>query len=359
MSEDNDPSQKTEQPTPQRLEKAKEKGQIATSREVVQGFGLMALTLIIGAIIPWTFPSMARSLAFFLEHSHELSKSNNLLYQTMMKIGEIVLLTFGTSVLFIIAAAIGAGFLQTGLNISFEALKPKFSKISPMGGLKRLFGVKALVEFLKNVVKVILVMTLSVWILWPKLQKMVFYQNLSLNGLLGALHQLTLLLFSVILMLVVLMAALDYAWQKFQFMKNMRMTRQEIKDEAKDQEGDPQLKGRLRQMQRDRARQRMMQRVPEATMIITNPTHYAVALKYDVSKMAAPQVIAKGMDAVALRIREMGEGLEIPLIENPTLARALYANVEIDDEIPLEYYEVVAVIVRQLVNAGKIKMDLS
>ena len=124
MSEDNDPSQKTEQPTARRLEKAREKRQIATSREVVHGFGLMALTLIIGAIIPWTFPAMARSLSFFLEHSHELSKSKQLLYQVMMNIGQILLLTFGTSVLFIMAAAISAGFLQTGLKISFPKFHP-------------------------------------------------------------------------------------------------------------------------------------------------------------------------------------------------------------------------------------------
>ncbi len=178
-------------------------------------------------------------------------------------------------------------------------------------------------------------MIISGWVLWPHLNKMVYYQSLTLNGLVFEMHHLTLLLFGVVLILVLLMAGLDYGWQKFQFMKEMRMSRQEIKDEAKESDGDPQLKGRLRQMQRDRARQRMMQRVPEATMIVTNPTHYAVAL----------------------RIREVAEGHDIPLIENLTLARALYANVEIDQEIPLEFYEVVAKIVRQLVEVGKIKMN--
>ena len=355
MAEENDASQKTEQPTPRQLEKAREKGRIPLSREVTHGFVLGALILSLTSVLPHTLPVFVQFLAGFIAQSHHINAQNLFLGRA---IGKQVGFSFALPFLLIIGASLSASILQTRFKISTESLKPKFTKLSPIHGFSRLFSSQSFVEFGKNVVKVILVTLICGILLWSEIKRVAFYQHLSLKGILDMLDHLVLKIFQSVLVFMALLALLDYGWQRFHLMRSLRMSRQEIKEEVKEQEGDPYLKARLKSLRQERARRRMIQRIPDATLLIMNPTHYAVALKYDPETMGAPQVIAKGIDFLALRLRERAEEYKIPVVENPPLARSLYDHVELDQEIPLEYYEIVAKVIQKLMLAGKLKLKV-
>ena len=225
-------------------------------------------------------------------------------------------------------------------------MKPKLSKISIKEGFKRLFGSKALVEFFKTCVKLATIITIAYFIMRPEFDKLHSLPQLTPLEIMGELGDVVLKLLIIIISVLTVVAALDYGYQKYKFLQDLKMSKREIKEEYKELEGDPAIKGKLRQLREEKARNRMMQDVPSATVVLTNPTHYSVAIKYDIDNMETPIIIAKGIDVIALKIREIATENDIPLIENPPLTRAIYANVEIGQAIPGEYFEAVARVIR-------------
>ena len=241
--------------------------------------------------------------------------------------------------------ALVAGLLQGRPTWSAEKLKPKLDKISPLAGFKRLFGMSGWVEFLKSIAKMLIVGAVATAVVWPysvRLEQTVLSPT---QDLLLLIKGMSVRLLAAVAAIVILLAGIDFLYQRFAFLKRMRMSRQDIKDEHKQSEGDPHVKARIRQIRMERSRKRMMAAVPTADVVITNPTHFAVALKYDGAAMGAPTVVAKGVDSLALRIRGLAEEHKVPIVENPPLARSLYATVELDEEVKPEHYKAVAQVI--------------
>lgn len=344
MAED-DQDNKTEDPTPKRMEEALKKGQIANSREVGSFLmlGLLALT------IAWLAPDIMRNakllLLPFIADADSLPTSgtelNKLLLHTALgSLGLIAVpLALG------ICAAIFSGILQNGFVLSSEPIMPKLDKISPLAGVKRLFSIRSLIEFVKSLIKIIIIGFVAFLAVYPELSHISQLPNSTPEAMLLFLAKLALRMTGGVVIAMFFIAILDVLLQRFQHIRSLRMSRQEVKDEYKQSEGDPMIKMRLRRLRMERAKNRMMQNVPKADVVITNPTHFAVALKYDPPNMKAPTVVAKGQDLIALKIREIAEDSNVPIVENPPLARALFQSAELDQEIPVNHYEAVAKII--------------
>jgi len=343
--EQQDKSQKTEEPTQRKLQQAREKGQVAKSQEVNHWFMIMSLGLMLAIFAPYTAGTILDALRPFIAKPHALPASaaglGELLYETVLRLFSALLLPIGIAML----AALAANFLQIGPILSAEQLKPKLEKISLVKGTQRLFSVKSLVEFAKGIFKLSIVTVAVFLVLWPDRERLPQLAQLTIPELLDLLRWLALKVIGAVLAVMLVIAALDFAFQKYQHHEDMRMTKQEVKDEHKQTEGDPQVKQRLRQLRQEKARTRMMAAVPDASAVVTNPTHYAVALAYDQGAMAAPKVVAKGADLVAWRIREVAREHDVPIVPNPPLARALHDGVDLGQEIPPEHYKAVAQII--------------
>ncbi len=347
MAEDSqDDSQKTEEPTSRRLEQAREKGQVAKSQEVTHWFMILAAALLIGVFGKTFVGGVAASLYKFIARPHSIrvdgsEELRELMSETFSQLGMAVLMP----VTVILLAAFVAGFIQNGFIFSTETITPKLSKLSLVKGLKRLFSTRSVVEFVKGILKICIVAAVIVLLLWPEREVIFLVTSMDATQFMGALQALAIRVLIGVLAIMTVIAAVDFLYQKQQHMKELRMSKQELKDEFKQSEGDPMIKARLRQIRTERARRRMMSAVPEADVVVTNPTHYAVALKYDHEAMDAPVLVAKGADQVALRIREVAEEHDIPVVENPPVARALYDNVDLDQAIPADHYKAVAEII--------------
>jgi flagellar biosynthetic protein FlhB len=256
----------------------------------------------------------------------------------------LILLAGAAPLVLVLFAAFGAGYLQFGLILSSESLMPSLEKISPLKGLKRIFSLRSLSEFIKGLLKIGIVGLIVYAVVTPSVGDLHKLIGMEMVQLLAVISELLIrLLFTVFAAMVVITLA-DVLYQRYEHIKGLRMSRQEIKDEMRESEGDPMIKGRLRQLRMERARKRMMAEVPKADVVVTNPTHYAVALKYD-AQMASPKVVAKGVDKVAQKIREIAAENDVPVVENPPLARGLYAAVDIDQEITPEFYKAVAEVI--------------
>jgi flagellar biosynthetic protein FlhB len=336
--------EKTEEPSHKRLEDAKNKGQIYQSREINSLLLLFTMALIIswsgGTILQQT----AVSLGNFITQPDLIAMDGDALFETLLgsflDIASIMVFPF----LALMVVALGSSVIQKPLILSLDPLMPKWERVSPAKGLERMFSMRSIMEFLKGLIKISIVGSVATLAVWPKrglLQKM---PNMEISETLKILQELTLDMLTGILVALFFIALADYMYQRFDYMKNLRMTKQEQKDEYKQQEGDPVIKQRIRALRMERARKRMMAEVPTSDVVITNPTHYAVALKYESDKMAAPRVVAKGQDNIALKIREVAKEHDVPIVENPPLARALYP-VDLEKEIPLEHYKAVAEII--------------
>jgi flagellar biosynthetic protein FlhB len=361
---DQDPAEKTEEPTQKRLEDAQKKGQTFQSREINSFMILFAFALMLAWSASGIMTDAKVNLAQYVQRPDAMPVSvgglADILSTTVYNIGGIMLLPL----LIFVAAALFGGFAQRPLVFSLEPLKPKWEKVSPAKGLKRMFSLRAIMEFLKGLVKISIIGVVAFLSIWPWRGELLRMTNTELPGLLQFMHSVSLRMLIGALIILFFIAALDYFYQRYEFYKNMRMSRKEIKDEHKQQEGDPIVKQRLRQIRMERARRRMMANVPTADVVITNPTHYAVALKYEQEIMQAPAVVAKGTDKVALRIREMAKENDVPIVENKPLARALF-EVDLDETIPLEHYQAVAEIIsyvyrlkgKQLVQTPGINMN--
>tara|TARA_A100000171_G_C2131523_1_gene147085 strand:+ start:1242 stop:2324 length:1083 start_codon:yes stop_codon:yes gene_type:complete len=350
--QDQDKSQKTEEPTLRRLEKAREEGQIPFSKEVGHWFMLGTLTLLILFVFPKSFRGIVDSLKPFLGSTESLAIEGSGLLDTLSHLFLEVAFYLALPTLFLVAAALTGALSQTKFLVSLKNMKPKLSKFSPLKGMERLFGASAWVEFLKNAVKFSIIAAIAIGILWPEFFKLAPLLSMKTSGMLAYLSNLVVRLLAIIFFLVTLVALLDYGYQKYQFLQNLKMSHQEIKDEHKETEGDPHIKQRLRQIRQQRSQRRMAQTVAESSVLVTNPTHFAIALKYEHGKMNAPQLVAKGQDKMALQMRKIATENKVPIVENPPLARALHAGVEEGQEIPVQYYEAVAKIMRYI-----LKMD--
>jgi len=360
MSEDPDDSEKTEEPTSRKLAQAREKGQVAKSQEVSNWFTLFALLIMIGFFLPFVAGGVGDVLIDFLAKPHLMPMDAGQLQDTfsevLLALLWIMALPFG---LFIVGALVSA-FIQNGFILTTEQLKPKLSNIGLKKGFSKIFSMNAISEFIKGMFKVAIVTVIGGLIIWPERDLITTIPTMETLVFLEVVQDLAFrLVLGVLLVMTVIMVA-DIVYQRYEYMKKMRMTKQEVKDEHKQTEGDPHVKQRLRQIRVERSRQRMMAAVPEADVVVTNPTHYAIALKYDQSKMEAPRLVAKGVDSLAHRIRELAEEEKIPIVENPPLARALYAGVEIDQEIPPEHYKAVAEVIGFVMRVhGKLRSSLA
>ncbi|HSS12586.1 MAG TPA: flagellar biosynthesis protein FlhB [Rhizomicrobium sp.] len=345
MADDQDKSQQTEEPTAKRLEQAHDSGDVVKSPEVTTFILLGGGTLAIAMFGKSTAQGLARSLSLFLQQPDMMSVDGPGLAAMMRALLPEIALALAPFFAVMIAAGLAGHVLQSRPSISFDKIAPDFSKISPLAGFKRMFGAEGWMNLLKGLAK-IAVVGVAIWTqLWPERGGLEAILNQST---ITVMHDMSRLLFKVLmaaLSSLAVIAGLDYFWQRLRFMSRNRMSKQEIKEEYRQNEGDPAIKAKIRQLRHDRARKRMMAAVPKATVVIMNPTHFAVALKYESGKMAAPVCVAKGVDALALRIRAVAEENDVPVVENPPLARALHAAIEIDDPVPPEHFKAVAQVI--------------
>ena len=338
-------AEKTEEPTAKRLSEARDKGQVATSREITNLFALVGVTMLVAFLIPQLMGDLKRTFYVFFDQPHLIRLDDGglvkLLFRITTEVGAILFLPF----LFLVVMAFAASYVQNGLLFSTEPLKPALSKISPIKGAKKIFSTQSLVEFGKSLFKFAVVGALVLIIIAPQIRGIETMVSLPAEALPDKLYDMVLSLVSAVTAVMVVLAMADWTYQKYKHRKGLRMTKQEVKDEHKSAEGDPEVKGRLRRLRLERSRRRMMAAVPDADVVVTNPTHFAVALRYDPQSMGAPRVIAKGADALAHKIRSIASENDVPVVENPPLARALYAAVEIDEEVPETHYRAVAEVI--------------
>lgn len=334
--------EKTEAATPKKRQEARQKGQVAKSMELPAAFILffscLAFYLFGGFMkeqvvhmFKWIYNNY---LLWDLTLENTKVLFNQLMFQTLVILAPIFLIT--------VAVAIFSNYLQIGTMFTGDPLIPKFSKLNPIEGAKKIFSLRTLVDFLKTALKLSIIGYAVFTTLWGEKSNLMDLARLPLESIFAFTASLTLMLSVKIGLILIVLAIFDYIYQKFEYEKSLRMSKQDIKDEFKKSEGDPLIKGKIREKQRKMALQRMMQEVPKADVVITNPTHYAVALKYDAKLMQAPTVTAKGTDYVALKIRELAKQNGVMIMENKPLARTLYAQVEIGDSIPADLFQAVA-----------------
>ena len=343
MADETDLSEKTEDPTQKRLDDALERGDVAKSQEVTTWFIIAGATLVLAAF-SGSLGVIQFSLRDLLANAHRIPTDGPGLLSLVVQIEYALIAAFGVPLLILVIAAIAGNVVQHRLVFSAETLKPKLSKVSPISGAKRLFGKQAWANLLKGIFKVVALGTVMTMVFWPERDRLDAMVRMDLMSIVDTTRGLSLQLLGTVVAMLALVAIADYLFQYRTWFERQKMSLQEIKEEFKQTEGDPHVKGRLRQLRDARRKRRMMAAVPTASVVITNPTHFAVALKYE-QGMAAPVCVAKGMDAIALKMREVARASDVPVIENPPLARALHAAVKIDDEIPVEHYQAVAEVI--------------
>jgi flagellar biosynthetic protein FlhB len=354
--DEQDDASKTEDPSAKKLEEGRKRGQVAQSRDLSTWVMFLAATLLIGTNTPYMFSGLAGYLRTFLEQAATMPQGPGGISAILSGAFFVGLKYCGIFFIILIFAAIIGPTMQIGLVLAPDVLKIDFSKISILKGIERLFSLRSVVEFIKGLLKMIAIGTVGFTLVAPYLSSIEHSINIPPIDTLIETKSLTMRMLTGVLVALLAIALADFLYQRWEFMKQMRMTKQEVKDEYKQTEGDPFIKGKLKQLRMEKARQRMMQNVPKADVIITNPTHFSIALKYDPEQSEAPILIAKGVDAVAFRIREIAKEHDIILFENPPLARTLYDTVDIDQPIPVELYKAVAEIISFVYRKkGKIK----
>ena len=349
--------EKTEEPTARRLEKAREDGEVPRSQELgVAGVMItsMAALYLMGG---WLIGEMAKLFASGFVIERRDIYSENLGMVQFAEIGREGFILIIPLLILTFLVAIGASSLMGGLNFSWKAVQPKGSKLNPLNGFKRMFGLKALVELSKSILKFVLVAGVLAYFVYDFADELVALSAMSLEPALAAAGEMVGWTVLMVTATLVVIAAIDVPYQSYEFTKRMRMTKKEIKDEFKDVEGQPEVKAQIRRKQREMAEQRMMEQVKEADVVITNPEHFAVALVYDPESEGAPIVVAKGIDHLALRIRNEASEHGIVQVEIPPLARALYFTTEVDTAIPEELYYAVAQVIAYVFSLASLRRD--
>ena len=341
---DTDQEDRTEEPSLRRLQQAIERGDVAKSQEINTWFVLAGGTLALAAVGDTAAGSLKGMLQGLLSQAGNVPAEPGALkaYGTYALWAGLSALALPLGV--ILFAGLAGAMAQHRPMITTEPLAPQLSRISPMAGFKRVFGKEAFVQFLKGLLKIGVVGAAIYMAVWPEIARMESFATLDVALLLPAVKAEALTLMKAVLIIYAVIAGGDYVYQRISWYNRQRMTKQELKEEHKETEGNPEVKAKLRALRAKPARQRMMAKVPQATVVVMNPTHFAVALQYEPG-MQAPQCVAKGLDAVALRIRALAEENGVPVVENPPLARALYKAVELDQDIPVEHYKAVAEVI--------------
>lgn len=332
---------KTEEPTPHKLREARKKGQIVKSKEVTTAFLVLVSYYMFKANAEkmWiTFNQLVVYIYSFIPQKLDKASFGILLSETTWSFIFMLMPLF----LSLVATTLVVEVLQTQFNASLDPIMPKLSKLNPIEGFKRMFSLKGVVELIKSILKIGIVFYIAYIALMQDLDRILSVSSLPLMAFMTLTGEIVMKIITRVGIFYLFIAALDYLYQRHEFMKNMRMSKQEIKEEYKKLEGDPQIKQRMRQMQREAAMSRSMGKVPGADVVVTNPTHYAVAIKYDASIMKAPQVVAKGQRRLAAQIKAIAEESHVPIIENVDVARALFASTEIGDDIPSDLFRAVA-----------------
>ena len=336
-----DPS-KTEKATPKRREKAKKEGNILRVQDLDATIMLWSNYFLLLALGAATFGGISSAMIYLFRKAGQpgnLTETNlhTLILELAMMLVRILMPFLGANFL----VALTNQFLQHGFNLNFSLILPKFSKINPFSGFKKLFSVQSIANLVKSVLKFIIIASVVYLVVTPRVASILATMKLPMAVSLHYFQETLFLIYRDILIVMLALAGADFLYTRFQFEKGLKMTKQEVKDEAKDADGNPLIKGKQRALLLAAAMRRIMTKVPKASVVITNPTHFAVALLYDPTT-SAPVVVAKGADFMALRIRTIAKEHRVPIVENPPLARAIYHNVELDKPIPAELYQAVA-----------------
>ena len=351
MADEQDETEKTEDPTQKRLDEAIKRGDVVKSQEVNTWFVIGAATLALMVFSGSMGSDLATSFRGLMANAHRVPVDGGGLTRLASRLGIEVIAAVAVPFLLLMLAAIGGNMIQHRLVWSIEGLKPNLSKLSLAAGLKRMFSMQALANFIKGLLKLGIVGAIMMALLWPQRHKLESLIGMDPIAVAVLSKTLSLELMGAVVAVLALIAAADYLFQYRQWYEKQKMSLKEIRDEYKETDGDPKIKAKIRQLRQSRMRKRMMAAVPTATVVITNPTHFAVALKYD-RGMAAPVCVAKGQDVIALKMRETAAKHSVPVVENPPLARALYATVEIDQEINPEHYKAVAEVIGHIMRLG-------
>lgn len=334
--------EKTEKASPRKKEDERKKGKVAKSQDINTALLLMFCFIILGVSGSYMKMNMAtlyeKTFTEYIFMDVNLESINKLVIEVLIQFIMVVAPVMAVAVVI----GIAANLLQIGVLFTTEPLKFDLKKIDPIQGAKRIFSIRALVELVKSLLKIVFIgiITFSVILIYKDEMMMLAFKNA--NSAVAFFGKVTLIMGIAATIALLFLAVLDYMYQRYDFEKNIRMSKQDIKDEHKNMEGDPLIKSKIKEKQRQMAMQRMMSEVPKADVIITNPTHYAIAIKYDEDIIPAPYVIAKGTDKTALRIREIAKEHNVTITENKPLARALYDVVEINEAIPEDYYQAIA-----------------
>jgi len=349
MSAETDQDSRTEEPSERKLNDAVEKGNVPFSREAVTLGSLLGILLVCKTILSWSAGRINEGLALLLEnagliHLEDRGDLTNLLTTVLRIIGEAVLPVCAV----IAAAGIIAALVQNVPQAPADRIAPKWSRVSPLAGLKRIGSLSNLLDFAKTLTKFVAISVVTAMVLNSEPGGILSISGTEPAVLPAALLDTATRVVTTLCVVALLLTIADVAWSRFKWRRSLMMTRQEMKEEFRQSEGDPHIRARVRSIARQRASKRMFKKLPTATMVITNPTHYAVALRYTRTEGGAPVVVAKGLDFLAQRIREIATEHQIPLVENKPLARALHEKVEIDDAIPAEFYKAVAEIIHYL-----------
>ena len=335
--------ERTEDPTPRRLRQAREEGNVARSTDLTAALMLLASIMLLYMLGGRLFGAMTAVLHRLLTAA---DASNPTRASDLGSIGSYLIQLLGWTLLPLLVAVAAVGLLasagQTGLMLTGKPLLPKFSRINPLSGAKRLVDARAAVRLVMSLGKVIIISTVATLLIMSDIDRLAALPMMTITAGTTLVADMSFMLAIKLAGLLIVLALLDFSFQRFQHTRDMRMTKQEVRQELKDMDGDPMMKQRRARVARQLAMQRMAQQVPQADVIITNPTHLSIALKYDADSMRAPKVIAKGADLMAMRIRQIATANGIPLVERKPLARAMYASVEVGDEVPEEHYTAVA-----------------
>jgi flagellar biosynthetic protein FlhB len=344
MADDFTENDKTEEPTQKRLEEAVKRGDVVKSQEVNTWFVIAGGTFALMAFSGAMGKDLTATMRGLIANAHDIGMNGPALPRLFQRIGTEMIAAVAVPFLVLTLAALCGNLIQHRLVWSFEVLKPKLSKISPAAGLKRIFSKQSLVNLGKGLIKVVLVGSVLTALMWPERGRLEALTRSDMSTILPLCLSLTLKLLGAVVAMLAVVAAADYLFQYRQWYERQKMSLRELKEEFKQTEGDPAIKGKMKQVRQIRMRRRMIAAVPKAAVVITNPTHFAVALQYE-RGMDAPICVAKGVDAMALKIREVAGNHSVPIVENPPLARALHATVEVDQQIPPEHYKAVAEVI--------------
>jgi flagellar biosynthesis protein FlhB len=334
--------EKTEKATPKRRNDERKKGRVAKSQDVNTAFLLLFVFILMAVFAGFMKDSMLALFQHtFTEYLNwELTETSvfQIFTESIIQFAKIV----GPVMLIAIIAGVASNLMQIGFLFTTEPLKFDLKKIDPIQGAKRIFSIRALVELLKSLLKIVIIGTVTFFVIWMYKDEMMMVAFKNVEGALAFFGRVTIIMGIAATIALLLLAVFDYAYQRFDFEKNIRMSKQDIRDEYKNIEGDPLIKSKIKEKQRQIAMRRMMSEIPNADVVITNPTHFAIAIKYDENQASAPYVVAKGVDHIAFKIKEVAKANHVMTVENRPLARSLYASVEIGEAIPEEFYQAVA-----------------